>query len=428
MGSSLSSRRSLSGAIQGRPFLQGDPWCAKKLLQGFQNAQRVDVWGEEERVWHVHRFHSYTARTHPALVRTLLEEFLPRGSSGAVVLDPFVGSGTTLVEVGLRGGLGIGLDVNGFALQLARWKAVPLSSDQRKILLVAVQEVVERSQERVRLRQSPERKWDDPQWYEPHVYLELCGLREEIDVVAGQEQLLQDGLLLAFSSLLVKSSRQQADSRVHKVRKYIAQGNVTRWFANRVQEMVRCQAYYAQQVPTGTPAPLLLQADARSAWGSALQVPVDLVLTSPPYFGVYDYVSHQERHRAWLGTRKHAWNGREMASRRERAKNAPESMWTAHCHDTRQWVKQVTAVLRPGEKMIVLVGDGLGSGGAFQPGDVPIRKAAEEYGLVSMASCTVRRPSRVKNAEAVSEHLLLFRKPASADAENGFLPARMRTR
>lgn len=422
-----SVRRSLSGAIQGRPVLQGEISYAKRLFQALQRAQQVDVWAEEETAWHVHRFHSYTARTHPALVRTVLQNFLSDSPLPQVVLDPFVGSGTTLVEVGLRGGVGIGLDVNGFALQLARWKATPLSSSQRHRLVTIAEEIVARSRDRIRMRRMPQKKWDDPRWYEPHAYLELCGLREEIEWMGG-EQTLQEGLLLAFSSLLVKSSRQQADSRVRMVRKHLAQGSITDWFSKRVQEMVRCQQYYAQQVPPGTPPPVLLEADARSGWGHRIQVPVDLVFTSPPYFGVYDYVSHQARHRAWMGSKDHTWKGKEMASRREKEQASPEKSWEKHGHDTQQWMKQMVGVLRPGGRAVILVGDGFGVQGVLQPGDAPIRQAARALGLLEVASCTVRRPSRITKTEGAQEHLLLFQRAAATDKQDGFLPEGRHTR
>ena len=47
-----------------------------------------------------HLFHSFAARTHPLLVRRLLDDLAP----GQAVLDPFCGSGTVPLEVLLRGG------------------------------------------------------------------------------------------------------------------------------------------------------------------------------------------------------------------------------------------------------------------------------------------------------------------------------------
>src|SRR3982750_5022878 len=58
---------------------------------------------ERERTKHVHRLHPYLGKFIPQLVEALLERHIPRGR----VLDPFAGSGTTLVE-GLESCYGAG--------------------------------------------------------------------------------------------------------------------------------------------------------------------------------------------------------------------------------------------------------------------------------------------------------------------------------
>ena len=50
---------------------------------------------ERERTKHVHRLHPYLGKFIPQLVETLLERYVVRGGH---VLDPFAGSGTTLVQ------------------------------------------------------------------------------------------------------------------------------------------------------------------------------------------------------------------------------------------------------------------------------------------------------------------------------------------
>src|SRR5262245_59314042 len=50
---------------------------------------------ERERTKHVHRLHPYLGKFVPQLVEALLERHLPRARH---VLDPFAGSGTTLVQ------------------------------------------------------------------------------------------------------------------------------------------------------------------------------------------------------------------------------------------------------------------------------------------------------------------------------------------
>jgi hypothetical protein len=74
---------------------------------------------ERERTKHVHRLHPYLGKFIPQLVETLLDRYLVRGKH---VLDPFAGSGTTLVQA-LESGLdATGVDVSAFNCLLVRVK------------------------------------------------------------------------------------------------------------------------------------------------------------------------------------------------------------------------------------------------------------------------------------------------------------------
>ena len=66
---------------------------------------------ERERTKHVHRLHPYLGKYIPQLVEELFRRHVPRGGR---VLDPFAGSGTTLVQA-LESGLdSVGLDIAAF--------------------------------------------------------------------------------------------------------------------------------------------------------------------------------------------------------------------------------------------------------------------------------------------------------------------------
>jgi hypothetical protein len=66
---------------------------------------------ERERTKHVHRLHPYLGKYVPQLVEALLARHLPRAKS---VLDPFAGSGTTLVQSLEDGRNAVGIDVAAF--------------------------------------------------------------------------------------------------------------------------------------------------------------------------------------------------------------------------------------------------------------------------------------------------------------------------
>ena len=77
---------------------------------------------ERERTKHVHRLHPYLGKFIPQLVETLLDRHVPAGGR---VLDPFAGSGTTLVQALESGYDATGVDIAGFNALLARVKTRP---------------------------------------------------------------------------------------------------------------------------------------------------------------------------------------------------------------------------------------------------------------------------------------------------------------
>ncbi len=74
---------------------------------------------ERERTKHVHRLHPYLGKFVPQLVEALLDRYVVPGGR---VLDPFAGSGTTLVQSLESGRDATGVDVAGFNCLLMRVK------------------------------------------------------------------------------------------------------------------------------------------------------------------------------------------------------------------------------------------------------------------------------------------------------------------
>ena len=66
---------------------------------------------ERERTKHVHRLHPYLGKFIPQLVEIFLRKYF---SPGQTVLDPFSGSGTTLVQSLELGINSIGYDISAF--------------------------------------------------------------------------------------------------------------------------------------------------------------------------------------------------------------------------------------------------------------------------------------------------------------------------
>ena len=68
-----------------------------------------------------HCYHIYPAMMIPQIARTLIEEYKPKGRLD-LILDPYMGSGTTLVEASLAGINSIGTDLNPLARLMGKVK------------------------------------------------------------------------------------------------------------------------------------------------------------------------------------------------------------------------------------------------------------------------------------------------------------------
>jgi len=71
---------------------------------------------EYERTKHVHRLHPYLGKFIPQLVEVFLRRYFKRGDS---ILDPFMGSGTTLVEANILGMHSVGVEISQFNCLIA---------------------------------------------------------------------------------------------------------------------------------------------------------------------------------------------------------------------------------------------------------------------------------------------------------------------
>ena len=274
-----------------------------------------------------HGFHAYPARMHAGLARVALEKFAARG---ARVLDPFCGSGTVLVEAMVAGMRGRGVDLNPIAVRLAGIKCTRRDADARAELVERANAVAERSHARVKARTPVDAPLSPEQVraYAPHVLKELAGLREEI----GGDRVLQ----VVFSSLAIKFSNKKAETSGASTSKSIGKGVPTSFFVRKTEELAARWAELdraCSEVEGDVHRPRIVEGDA-TRLGDVLPPDwqADLVLTSPPYGGTYDYVDHHALRCAWLGLDAGRFAQREIGARR----NVTASRWD----------RQVTAMLR----------------------------------------------------------------------------------
>jgi hypothetical protein len=90
--------------------------------------QLVDAARDQSRVSGLtHNFYRYPARFSPKFVRSVIEQFTKPGD---LVLDPFMGGGTTMVEALALGRRGIGTDISSLATFVSQAKTLVLSDGE----------------------------------------------------------------------------------------------------------------------------------------------------------------------------------------------------------------------------------------------------------------------------------------------------------
>ncbi|HEY1580523.1 MAG TPA: DNA methyltransferase [Terracidiphilus sp.] len=89
-----------------------------KFLEAVQNREPVSGY--------THDFYRYPARFSPLFAREAIRTFTKPGD---VILDPFMGGGTSLVEAQLEGRHAVGTDISSLAVFLAETKTTPLTRE-----------------------------------------------------------------------------------------------------------------------------------------------------------------------------------------------------------------------------------------------------------------------------------------------------------
>lgn len=72
-----------------------------------------------------HGYYTYPAKFIPQLASRLINEY---SSEGDIIIDPFMGSGTTVVEAIVNNRIGIGTDINDIAYLIAKVKTTPIQA------------------------------------------------------------------------------------------------------------------------------------------------------------------------------------------------------------------------------------------------------------------------------------------------------------
>jgi DNA methylase len=306
---------------------------------------------ERERTKHVHRLHPYLGKFIPQLVEALLGRYV---RPGGTVLDPFAGSGTTLVQSLESGRDTVGGDIAAFNCLLMRVKTARYNEfTLEKELRDAVTRL-----ERTRPGEGPCIKTVPylAEWFAPRAAAELLFWREiasdyeHADVLrVVLARAARSARLTTHFDLDFPRTPQQETYWCHKHKRQCRPVDRAEHFLRRYAlDTLRRIKEFARVQVRGRVA-TVLHGDARELeWGDGF----DAVLTSPPYPGLIDY---HEQHR-------YAYELLALDDRREREIGAAASGTSRAALDgyiagIAESLERAADALRPGAQVLVVVND-----------------------------------------------------------------------
>jgi hypothetical protein len=302
---------------------------------------------ERERTKHVHRLHPYLGKFIPQLVEALLARYLPRGGR---VLDPFAGSGTTLVQA-LESGLdAAGGDIAAFNCLLMRVKVARYNE-------LALEQELRDACARLARYDGEERPGGYVgEWYAPRAagellfWRSLVGEYEHADVLrVVLARAARSARRTTHFDLDFPRAPQQGPYWCHKHRRTCRPVETARQFLARyaLDTLARVKAF-ARVRARGREA-LVLHGDARElAWPR----PFEGIVTSPPYPGLIDY---HEQHR-------YAYELLGLDDRRElelgpAAAGTGRAALAGYAEGIAAALRRAAAALPPGAPVVVVVND-----------------------------------------------------------------------
>ena len=237
-----------------------------------------------------------------------VEEAIARYTNGpSVVLDPFAGVGTTLVEADLAGHEAVGFEINPYAAfaSQTKLKAHRLGPDCLREAVRAFSVFMRRAhKENIQPRTSP------PQGFRTRSPFYSSRVQHKVllalDFISEQDARVADVLRLAFAASMVEFSNYSYEPslgrKVTVGRPEVDDFPVTEVLARKVSQMADDVAWYRHaRAASERRDGRVLEKSFFDGYQDIEERSVDLLITSPPYLNNYHYNRNTRPHLYWLG-------------------------------------------------------------------------------------------------------------------------------
>lgn len=351
-----------------------------------------------------HAIHRYSGKFIPQIAGQAIELLTEPDD---LVVDPYCGSGTTLVEAAARGRRALGVDMNPLAVLIATVKSTPVERELVSDLVARLTQFVDSIEADGLFRTAPsdldreDARLTDPwftKWFQPQVLEDLVRLHNRI--CDEKDDRLRSIGLVAFSDVLRRSSNahqgypnvmydKRGGPRPRPGRHFL---KLLREVASAVVSLPESLAWANVRAEEGDARCLRLEDEVAGA-----------VITHPPYVGSIPYAEYGALSLKWLGHDPKLLDKKLTGGARQ--SRHVLSRFTADYH---AMIAEAYRVLKPGGHMFALVGNPTIKGEL-----VDLAKMTSEHAMEVGFAETVRATRAGENRRANKmgeETLLIFAK------------------
>ncbi len=381
-------------------------------LEKIKNLHTLDWELEDANTrYYTHGYHPYSAKYIPQIPNRLISNFTEKND---LVLDTFIGSGTTLVESKILGRNAIGIDVNPLACLISKVKTTTLQKSARaeisKILILLKEDILDLRGNTMTFNSGEKRVIIDnsltktlhpniSKWYHQNVIHELLTIKSRIDTVGNKD--VKDFLLVSLSSILRSVSNATSGfGNLMINRQALPKTRIYEKFVLIVRDMLKSMSEFDKEATNSDIR--IFNHDSRRI-GFIDDETIDFICTHPPYMAAVPYAEYQKLSLWWLGFSQYELEKRLIGGRRSRA-DTPNRFFC----DINMALMEMNRVLRKKKYCCIIIGNPVYNGKIWNLNDF-IKKNAKDIGFVLLTEIK-RRKYRSTMGKMKEEFILIFRK------------------
>jgi DNA modification methylase len=357
-----------------------------------------------------HRYHPYSAKYIPQIPNYLITNFSEKND---LILDNFMGSGTTLVESKILGRNAIGVDINPLACLISKVKTTNLQSSELKEISMtstSIKQDILAIRGNVTLLNFENRRMiideslintlhsNIAKWFHKNVICELFVIKNRIYSLENND--IRDFLLVALSSILRSVSNATSGFGNLMINKHaIPKNRIYEKFVFAVNDMINCMLEF-NKISTSSNVKIFNH-DARSL-GVIDDEKIDFICTHPPYMAAVPYAEYQKLSLWWLGFSQYALEKALIGGQRSRA-DTPDRFF----RDIHTVLVEMKRVLIKKKYCCIIIGNPIYNGKVWALNDV-IKKEAKDLGFVLLKEI-IRGKYKSIMGKMKEEFILVFR-------------------